>query len=396
MPLFWLSLAFLLGILAAPHLNFPAGAWLALAGLFLIFPFLPRILRGRFNFPGLRRFAGRAGSNIDQLRSHFQGIPGLLLPIFFAFGGARYAASLPVIDAGHVAYYNDTGETVALRGVLVEPPDERDGFSYLRVRAVALGFPAGAPEIPVKGLVQVRSSGMTGWRYGDELLLHGPLDTPSESEEFSYRAYLSRQGVYAYMESENAEHTGSGRGSRFKAALYRFKTHALDRIYRLWPDPEASLLAGILLGVESGIPKAVEKAFQDTGTAHIIAISGFNISLIAALFAVLFSRLLGRYKGAVAAGLGIAAYTLLVGADAAVVRAAIMGGLSLFARQVGRRQDGLTSLAGVAAVMALCNPQILGDAGYQLSFGATLGLVLYAAPLSGWFITLAGRHCPRP
>jgi competence protein ComEC len=100
---------------------------------------------------------------------------------------------------------------------------------------------------------------------------------------------------------------------------------------------------------------------------------------------VFFSRLLGRFKGAVAAGLGIAAYTLLVGAEPAVVRAAIMGGLSLFARQVGRRQEGLNSLAGVAAAMALFNPQILADASYQLSFGATLGLVLYADPLAAWF-----------
>jgi competence protein ComEC len=109
---------------------------------------------------------------------------------------------------------------------------------------------------------------------------------------------------------------------------------------------------------------------------------GFNITIVGGLFVVLFSRLLGRFKGAVAAVLGIAPYTLLVGAEPAVVRAALMGGLALFARQVGRRQAGLNSLAGVAAVMAMFNPQILGDAGFQLSFGATLGLVLYAEPLS--------------
>ena len=85
-----------------------------------------------------------------------------------------------------------------------------------------------------------------------------------------------------------------------------------------------------------------------------------------------------------------------MGGDAAVVRAALMGGLSLFARQVGRRQEGLNSLAGVAAAMAFFNPQVLADASYQLSFGATLGLVLYADPLSRGFVALAGRRLSPP
>ena len=397
MPLFWLSLAFLLGIAAAPYLDLPAVVWLSLAGLFLTFPFLPRILRGRPSFfpsqgTGGAQPAGRIGQSIEQLRAHLPRLPYVLIPVFFALGAARYMVSQPTIDAGHVAYYNDTEKTITLQGVLVEPPDERDGFSFLKVRAKALRFSSASPEVPVKGLVQVRSREIAEWRYGDELLLQGRLDTPTEEEEFSYRAYLARRGVYSYMDLESARLVRSGQGSAFKAALYGFKARALDTVYRLWPDPEAALLAGILLGVESGIPDRVEQAFRDTGTAHIIAISGFNITIIGGLFAVFFSRLLGRFKGAVAAGLGIAAYTLLVGAEPAVVRAAIMGGLSLFARQVGRRQEGLNSLAGVAAAMAFFNPQVLADASYQLSFGATLGLVLYADPLSRGFVALAGRR----
>lgn len=396
MPLFWLSLAFLLGIVAAPYFDLPAGAWLVLAGLFLAFLYLPRVLRGRISlFPSHRTAidsTGRLGQLIELLRARLTRLPFVLLPLFFALGGARHAASLPSIDAGHVAYYNDTENTITLQAVLIDLPDERDGFSFLKVRAKALRLFANSPEIPVKGLVQVYSREIADWRYGDELLLKGKISTPPAAEEFSYRAYLARHGVYSYMNLESASLVASGQGSAFKTALYGFKSRALDTVYRLWPDPEASLLAGILLGVESGIPKQVERAFQATGTSHIIAISGFNITIVAGLFTVLFSRLLGRFRGAVTAVLGIAAYTLLVGADPAVVRAALMGGLSLFARQVGRRQEGLNSLALVAAIMALFNPHILGVAGFQLSFGATLGLVLYAGPFSQWFVTLAGRR----
>jgi len=76
------------------------------------------------------------------------------------------------------------------------------------------------------------------------------------------------------------------------------------------------------------------------------------------------------------------------------VRAAIMGGLAIFAWQVGRRQNGLNTLAATAAVMAAFNPHMLWDAGFQLSFGATLGLVLYAGPFQDWFTRLLARRLP--
>ena len=71
-------------------------------------------------------------------------------------------------------------------------------------------------------------------------------------------------------------------------------------IYRLFPDPDASLIAGILLGVQTGIPNEVQEAFRLTGTSHIIVISGFNITIIAGLFTFLFSRRVGEAQGCVA------------------------------------------------------------------------------------------------
>ena len=90
----------------------------------------------------------------------------------------------------------------------------------------------------------------------------------------------------------------------------------------------------------------------------------------------------------------IAIYTILVGGDPPVIRAAIMGGMGLFGRQIGRRQSGANSLIFVAALMCLGNPCLLGDAGFQLSFMATLGLILYGDSLSAGFKSLAGRCLP--
>jgi ComEC/Rec2-related protein len=161
--------------------------------------------------------------------------------------------------------------------------------------------------------------------------------------------------------------------------LYQFKEKALDNIYRMFPDPESSLMAGILFGVDTGLTQELQQAFKNTGTAHIIAISGFNISIIAGLFFAFFSKFLGSRRGALLAVIGIIFYTILVGGDAAVVRAAIMGSLALFAKQVGRRQFALNTLLAVALLMCLWNPLYIWDVGFQLSFFATLGLILYAS-----------------
>ena len=118
------------------------------------------------------------------------------------------------------------------------------------------------------------------------------------------------------------------------------------------------------------------------------------MAIVAGLFAGLFGRLLGRRRGALASLAAIGLYTLLEGASAPVVRAALMSGLSVFAAQVGRRQDGLNTLAFVAALMALFNPQVLWDVGFQLSFLATLGLVLYVGPLTEAFTGLLARRLP--
>ena len=185
-----------------------------------------------------------------------------------------------------------------------------------------------------------------------------------------------------------------GQGNFLLRRIYDLKDNALHRIYVLWPDPEASLLAGILLGVESGISDQVQRAFRDTGTTHIIAISGFNITIVAGLFSRLFSRLLNRRQAALAAVLGISLYTLLVGADPAVVRAAVMGGLSIFASQIGRRQHGLNAAALASLIMILINPWLPWDISFQLSLSATIGLILYADPLADWFLGLTSRFLP--
>jgi competence protein ComEC len=405
MPLLWLSLAFLAGIALAASLPLSAGGWLILVGLAGLALFLRGVVR--------QRTRDRAGSIPEEestqpqqpasfsrrlaaaVRRLHLPVPVFGLLLALALGGWRYQMAQPRLDdPGHIAYYNDSQPVYQIEGVLLAPPEVRETRLDLRLSAESLRSLDEDAPVAVRGDLLATTWDWQDWRYGDRLLLQGKLETPPEGEEFSYRQYLRRQGIFTIMQPEEIELLKRNQGNPLLAGLFAFKKRALDTLYQIYPDPEASLLAGILLGVESGIPEEVERAFQDSGTAHIVAISGFNIAILAGLFAALFSRLLGRWRGAVVALACIAVYTVLVGAGASVVRAALMGGLTLLAAQIGRRQAGLNSLALVAALMALFNPYVLWDVGFQLSFMATLGLVLYAGLLTGVFVRLAGRRFP--
>ncbi len=302
-----------------------------------------------------------------------------------AAGALRYKLAQPDLRPGSLAAYNDTGHRVRLSGVIVSPPEPRETYTAIRVRVDSLSESDGGQARSADGTVLVYADRLSEWSYGDAVQAFGALETPPVFDTFSYKDYLARQGVYSVMRMAFVSRQATGRGNPILSAIFTLRQGALKTLHGLYPDPEASLLAGILLGIESEIPEPVEQAFNVTGTTHIIAISGFNITIIASIFISALGRQLGARWGAIAAGVAIAVYTVFVGAGASVVRAALMAGLVLLARRLGRREDALASLAATVVLMSLANPNTLWDVGFQLSFAATLGLILYADPLQDWF-----------
>lgn len=373
LPLVWVSLAFLAGIGLGRFLSLPLWVWIGLTLLFIVLAILAR----RFSL-----------STFHFLFSPFSFV--LVSSLFL--GSARYQFSVPNFDAFHIAFYNDRNYDLLITGYLVEPPDYRDDYTNLRVKVTNVD--TGDRDLEVKGLLLVRVDPNQTFHYGEVIRLRGKLKTPPENEDFSFRDYLAAKNIHSYMTSAEVTVLPGNGGNFVSAALYALKEKSLANIYRIFPDPESSLLAGILLGVDTGLTDELQQAFKNTGTAHIIAISGFNISIIAGLFFLFFSRIFGQRRGTVFAILGIIFYTALVGASAAVVRAAIMGILSLFARQVGRRQMALNTLLAVAMLMCLWNPLYVWDVGFQLSFFATLGIILYAEPFSQFTANVLTRYFP--
>lgn len=305
--------------------------------------------------------------------------------LLLTLGAARLLLALPRFGPDSLAYYNDVGR-VELEGVVVGEPDEREGYVNLRVRGERLTLPDGSVR-EVRGLALVKADPYPPRHYGDRILVSGKLETPPVLEGFSYREYLARQGIHSLIRRAQVTLLAEKQASPFFYWLFAFKRHARSVIASILTEPQAALLTGILLGVDTGIPAELMADFSATGTSHIIAISGFNITIISGLFAGLAKRLFARAPGpgerrAVwIAILGVALYTILVGASAAVVRAALMGILYLWGRYLGRETFAPASLAAAGIVMTALNPYTLWDVGFQLSFAATIGLILYTRPL---------------
>jgi competence protein ComEC len=373
--LVWIAISFAAGIVLASLRTLPANIWLSL-GLFFIFLLI--LVR----LPESSKFLARyIHPSSFILHPYF-----FILPAFFLFGAWYFQFRQPTIDAFHIAFYNDREYEMLVTGTLTEPPDQRDTYSNLTLNVEAID--SGSGDMPAAGLLLVRTSALADYEYGQRVRVRGLLKTPPENEEFSYRDYLARQGVHSTMSTYEVTTLPGNGGNLFFRFVYNLKGKLLTNTYRLYQDPEASLLAGILLGVDTGLTKELQNAFKNTGTAHIIAISGFNIAIIAGIFFAIFKNVFGERFGAVVAIIGIFFYTLLVGADAAVLRAALMGTLSLASRQLGRRNSGMNSLGVAVLFMLILNPLTLWDVGFQLSAAATLGLILYAEPFSNFTINL--------
>ncbi|MBI3361895.1 MAG: DUF4131 domain-containing protein [Chloroflexi bacterium] len=257
--LVYLGLAWLGGIALGRYVSQPIWAWLALAALSVFGLVVTR----------------------DDRRVR---IP-LICALALSLGAARYQSAQPTPgDPAFIATYNDRGD-VTLEGVVVGEPDIRERHVNLRLRVDTLLTHGDDDTLRrVRGLILVQAPRFPVYSYGDRLRVFGALETPTEGEDFSYREFLARQGVYSLLRFGRttliAPRQCQPRAAwdwncnPFFQAIFDFKAKALAVVAAIFPEPQASLLSGILLGVEYGIPQSLKDAFSATGTSHIVAISG--------------------------------------------------------------------------------------------------------------------------
>ena len=261
------------------------------------------------------------------------------------------------------------GERVTITGRVVREPDERANFTQLFVQTET-------------DQVLVRVDRFSDIRYGDVVSVSGKLAIPEvfvtdTNREFDYPKYLQVRGVQYVMSFVMVEVVERDRGSGLLAFLYNSKSYFISSLEKVIPSPEVDLGVGLLLGVKQALGDDLETAFRQTGIIHIVVLSGYNVMLVVGFFWWISSWFF-QIRGRIVFGLvGITLFALLVGLSATVVRASIMAAILLIGKWIGRLYDVLRALLFAAAVMVLINPYILlYDIGFQLSFMATLGLVI--------------------
>lgn len=146
---------------------------------------------------------------------------------------------------------------------------------------------------------------------------------------------------------------------------------------RLLPEPQAGLLAGILFGTKASLSRTLTDAFITTGTIHIIALSGQNVSIVTSLVASSLTHLVSRRIASLLTLLVLGLFLWFVGPSASLVRAVIMGSLTLISTIFGKRNWSFLSLVLAVAMMLLLNPLWITDLGFQLSVLATVGIIMF-------------------
>jgi competence protein ComEC len=192
--------------------------------------------------------------------------------IFAIAGGIWFTLRLPLFDQNSLSTNNRIG-VVTIEGVITGPPDERDTYINLRVNADRLTLPDKFSH-PIEGVVLVRPSRPAEFHYGERVQEKGQLAAPPEFATFSYADFLARQGVYSLIDRPQVKVLARDQGHPIRDIIYGFRNRAYVVIQHILPEPQASLLSGILLGVDAGLPVVVQEDFRTTGTTHIIAISG--------------------------------------------------------------------------------------------------------------------------
>ncbi|OGY24450.1 MAG: hypothetical protein A2Y57_03770 [Candidatus Woykebacteria bacterium RBG_13_40_7b] len=234
-------------------------------------------------------------------------------------------------------------KNIVLEGSLMEEPKTYDRTAYF-------GF---------KGY-RIKTTSHPNFHFGDYLKVEGEVDE-------NLRLDFPR---ISKLESKNP----------LLSALGKVREHFSYLINSYFPEPEASLLSGTLLGAQN-LPSDFSDALRKTGTLHVVVVSGYNISVIAAFFGSLAVYLKRRFA-LILSLLAIVLYTLLTGASPPVVRAALMGSIAAVALFYGRQRQALIGLVMAGALMLLFQPTLIDDLSFKLSFSATLGMIVFQAKLN--------------
>jgi competence protein ComEC len=290
-------------------------------------------------------------------------------------------AAPPPLPEDHLARRAREG-ALTIEGRLAQEP-VRWAPDRVRLLLDAEAIHLGSERLPASGLVQLTVYGEPAAPLGEgqrvivDARVHRPIGYRNPGS-FDYPAHLRREGILL---------VGNARAERVVALTadappwrVALKRWAVQTIASRLPEASAALLAGLLLGERSALPPVSDEAFRRAGVYHILAVSGFNVALLAAaVFGGLALCGIPRRAVAVVAAAVLVGFALVVGGQPSVLRATVMGLLLLAALLLERQSQLPNALALATLLLLLWRPGDLWEPGFQLSFAATAGIV-YLTP----------------
>ena len=203
----------------------------------------------------------------------------------FSIGLGMFRFDLSDAHRGDSFLDSQIGNTIFVHGVVIEEPDLRSDHTNLTVDVTEID--TAEEKHPVKTRVLVITDRYPSWQYGDEVSLSGKLLLPKNFENedtgrpFDYVSYLAKDGIFYQFIRPTISRVGEGKGNVVKQKLLSLKHAFLDRISRVIPEPESSLLGGLLVGAKQSLGKDLLDDFRTAGVIHIVVLSGYNLTIVA-------------------------------------------------------------------------------------------------------------------
>jgi competence protein ComEC len=231
--------------------------------------------------------------------------------------------------------------------------------------------------------------------YGEELLIpakYAPVDPPYNPGEFNYKKYLANKNVHyqAFFYPKQYKIVTAGKGNPVIAYALQLRQNLVNKLKANMQDTTAIAVAStLILGYKVDLSNDVLQAYSKTGTIHILSVSGGHVAIIYFLLGWMLSFLNGYKRGRILKAILIIAliwaYALLTGFSPAVCRAAVMISLVITGKTYSRYINNLNLLAASAFALLLYDPFLLTDVGFQLSYIAVGGLVVFQPIVYKWF-----------